>query len=84
VTLDPSLQKLIERLPPAAELDIFKLLEAIYETRLTARVSFDFHNGVPRQVDLGPPVRLAICQGLPMGHPAGATAESNGKGRRRG
>ena len=59
--LPKTLQDLLAALPDAAQLDFARLQEALYRVRFTGPVTFDYSNGVPRQINLGPPVRLAIC-----------------------
>ena len=60
--ISPKVQELLAQLQPSAEgLDILQVFEALYNTRFTGPVGFDFLNGRPRQINLGAPVKLAIC-----------------------
>lgn len=61
--ISPTLQALLDRLPPADRLEFGPLLLAIEEVRFTGPLTIDFLNGIPRQISLGQPVKLAICQG---------------------
>lgn len=63
MTLSPGLQRLLDQLPPGQALDFQRLLESIYYTRFTGPMTIDFLNGIPKQINLGQPVRLAICAG---------------------
>lgn len=57
-------QRLLDRLPPPEEgLEFQALLEALYSVRFTGPLTLDFLNGLPRQINLGQPVRLTIVQG---------------------
>jgi len=67
VTLDQRIAELLAHLPPAEQLEFAALQEAIYRVRFTGPVTIDFLNGVPRQISLGQPVKLAICQATPAG-----------------
>jgi len=67
VTLDQRIAELLAHLPPAEQLEFAALQEAIYRVRFTGPVTIDFLNGVPRQISLGQPVKLAICQGQSAG-----------------
>lgn len=62
-SLAPSLQRLLDSLPPGDQLDFQRLLDAVYTVRFTGPLTIDFLNGLPRQINLGQPVRLAICAG---------------------
>lgn len=58
------LQDLLARLPPDTRpLDFQQLIEAVYQVRWTGPITIDFHNGTPKQISLGQPVKLAICAG---------------------
>jgi len=60
----PNGQSAIERLLaqlPKGDLELQTLFTSIYQTRFTGPISFDFLNGVPRQINLGQPVKLVIC-----------------------
>jgi len=67
VTLDQRIAELLAHLPPAEQLEFAALQEAIYRVRFTGPVTIDFLNGVPRQISLGQPVKLAICHAQPSG-----------------
>lgn len=57
-------QRLLSLLPaPEEGLEFPRLLEALYSVRFTGPLTVDFLNGVPRQISLGPPIRLTILQG---------------------
>jgi hypothetical protein len=66
-TLSLSLQTLLASLPPADQLNFPRLLEAISAVRYTGPVVIHLLNGVPKQVDLGAPIRLSIYEGLDKG-----------------
>jgi hypothetical protein len=57
-----ALERLLQQLPPDQALDFMRLMEAVYQVRFTGPITFDFFNGVPKQINLGQPVRLSICQ----------------------
>lgn len=61
MTQGPALTRLLAELPPDQALEFQTLLEAIYTTRFTGPLTVDFLNGMPRQINLGPPVKLTIC-----------------------
>jgi hypothetical protein len=63
MTLNKAVQDLLDRLPTTAELEWPSLQAAIYGARYTGPMTVHFLNGVPRQIDLGAPVRLSICHG---------------------
>ena len=64
-TLAPKLQALLESLPPSDQLGFFQLWEAIHRIRYTGPVVVNCFNGVPKQINLGQPIQLAICSGEP-------------------
>ena len=72
MTLDARLQALVDGLPAPDRLDFFALCESMYKIRFTGPTTIHWLNGLPRQIDLGQPVKLTICQG-------DVTAESEGK-----
>ena len=61
--LAPTLQKLLDSLPAGGQLEFQSLLDAVYRVRFTGPLTIDFLNGQPRQINLGQPVKLAICGG---------------------
>ena len=61
--LHPTIQRLLDHLPPADQLDFARLLEAVGTVRFTGPLTIDFLNGVPQQINLGQPVKLLICHG---------------------
>ena len=64
MTPSKPLQALLALLPAdTAGLEFGQLLLAIDEVRFTGTVTLDFMNGRPRQISLGPPIRLGIYQG---------------------
>lgn len=63
MSMSKALQDLLNRLPPTGPLDFFVLMEAIERVKFTGPLTIDFLNGYPRQINLGPPVRLTICRG---------------------
>lgn len=69
MTTSETLQRLLAALPDQDQLEFTKLLEAIYRVRFTGPLVIDFQNGIPRQINLGPPMRLAICHGQPTSLP---------------
>lgn len=60
---DP-ITKLLEVLPPSGQLHYLAFSEAMYQSRFTGSTTIHWRNGLPRQVDLGSPVRLSIVQPL--------------------
>lgn len=67
MTLDQRIAELLAHLPPVEQLEFAALQDAIYQVRFTGPVTIDFLNGVPRQISLGQPVKLAICHATPAG-----------------
>ena len=67
MTLTPALQKLIDALPPPERLTYLSIADAIYQARYTGFTGIHWLNGVPRQIDLGAPVRLTIVEALDSG-----------------
>jgi len=65
--ISPTLQALLDRLPPADRLEIAALLEAIDGARFTGPLLINFLNGKPRQISLGQPITLTICEADPPG-----------------
>lgn len=61
--LDPHVLTLLDLLPQEG-LDFGGLMEAIDRARYTGSVVIAFRNGRPQQINLGAPVKLAICQGV--------------------
>lgn len=61
--MNPALQALLAQLPPDEQLEFGALLQAIERVRFTGPLLIDFLNGKPRQINLGPPVKLSICAG---------------------
>lgn len=59
---NPALQRLLDSLP-AGDLEFARLLEAVERSKFTGPLTIDFFNGRPRQINLGPPVKLTICTG---------------------
>ena len=58
------LQRLLTQLPaPDHGLEFPALLEALYSVRFTGPLTVDFLNGIPRQINLGQPIKLTIVQG---------------------
>ena len=64
MTLDATIARLVASLPPAERLTFMALAEAIYSVRFTGATTIHWRNGVPKQIDLGAPVKLAIVEGL--------------------
>lgn len=61
--MNEALQKLLGKLDPGQELEFASFLLAIYEVRFTGRYSVDCLNGIPRQINIGEPIKLTICAG---------------------
>jgi hypothetical protein len=55
-----AIERLLARLPKG-DLEIQALFESIYQTRFTGPIAFDILKGVPRQINLGQPVKQVIC-----------------------
>ena len=78
MTVAPALQQLLSALPEAEQLEFQSLLVALYKVRYTGFIGIHCKNGLPKQVDLGAPVRLSIVEGdhaptaAPLDSPAGA------------
>jgi hypothetical protein len=64
MTIAPALEKLLTQLPPADQLQFQSLLEAVFTTKYTGFIGLHCFNGIPKQVDLGSPIRLSIVEGL--------------------
>lgn len=62
MTLDPRIQRILDQLPEGP-LEFQDLQQAIYNARYSGPLTFDFLNGLPKQINLGQPVKLVICQG---------------------
>lgn len=59
-----TLEALLARLPSGgADLEFGQLLEALHQARFTGPLTVDFLNGMPRQINLGQPVRFSIVHG---------------------
>lgn len=62
--MDPKLQKLLDALGPAEQLSFMRIAEALYQTKFTGSTEIHWFNGVPKQLNLGAPVKLAIVEGF--------------------
>lgn len=62
--LTDSIARILAALPSDQERHFLALTEAIYRAKYTGQIVVHFKNGEPRQVDLGAPVKLSICQPL--------------------
>jgi hypothetical protein len=62
--LNPQVEALLAQLETDPGLEFVRLLEAVHTIRFTGPLTVDFLNGIPRQINLGHPVKLAICQGV--------------------
>lgn len=80
--LNQMIETFLARLPESAQLDFFGLLETLEATRFTGPVTFDFLNGKPRQINLGAPVKLTICEGFPAGGSTGGGSGGLDKGKK--
>lgn len=67
MTMDERVADLLRRLSPQEQLELGTLFDAIERVRFTGPVTIDFLNGMPRQISLGQPVKLAICHGTTNG-----------------
>jgi hypothetical protein len=76
VTVSPSLQKLIDALPEPERLTFFALAETIYRVRYTGYTGIQWLNGIPKQLDLGSPVKLSIVEGISPALDSGARNRS--------
>lgn len=63
MSLSPQLQSLLAQLPNGDRVDFSALLTALYHVRHTGPITLHLFNGVPKQVDLGAPIRLSIVEG---------------------
>lgn len=61
--MNQRLQALLAQLPPSEQVDFSQLLSALYTVRHTGPITLHLFNGVLKQVDLGPPIRLSIVEG---------------------
>lgn len=61
--LHEKLTELLQGLSARDQLEFQALIDAVYRVRFTGPLTIDFRNGVPQQVNVGPPVRLTICRG---------------------
>jgi hypothetical protein len=59
--------RLLELLPPTDQLHYLAFSEAMYQARFTGPTTIHWKDGLPKQVDLGSPVRLSIVQPLDKG-----------------
>lgn len=80
MTPAPSKQlvELLSRLPAGQDLEYTRLMELLYETRFTGRITLDYRNGMPQQIDLGPPIKLSICHAEPGSSPGGGLDKPSG------
>lgn len=60
-------QALLQRLQATQDLEFHVLLEAVHSVRFTGPLTIDFLNGIPQQINLGQPVKLAICHATSEG-----------------
>lgn len=65
--LHEKLTTLLQGLSERDQLEFQALIDAVYRVRFTGPLTIDFRNGVPQQVNVGPPVRLTICRGTVNG-----------------
>lgn len=65
--MTPQLKALLDRLPDDQSVDFDRLRLALKAVRYTGPSVIHWFNGEPRQVDLGPPVKLSIVGGLDTG-----------------
>lgn len=63
MTLAPVLVRLLAELPESDQLDFERLQQALLTVRFTGPVTYHYLNGIPHQINLGQPVKLAICRG---------------------
>jgi hypothetical protein len=61
--MTPQLKALLDRLPDDQRVDFDRLCAAILAIRYTGPSTIHWLNGVPKQIDLGPPIKLSIVQG---------------------
>lgn len=64
MTFDPKLQKLLASLPPPEQMSFLRLADALSQAKFTGSTTVHWLNGVPKQLDLGSPVRLSIVEGV--------------------
>jgi hypothetical protein len=70
--MTPQLKALLDRLPDDQRVDFANLQAALKAIRYTGPSVVHWLNGEPKQIDLGPPVKLSIVAGLdkrPQGDP---------------
>lgn len=70
--MDAKLQAFLDGLPTPDSLEFLALCESMYRIRFTGPTTIHWRNGLPKQIDLGQPIRLTICSGE-------VTDESEGK-----
>lgn len=63
MTMDQRLQAFLASLPADGQLEFLGLCEAIYKIRFTGPTMIHWRNGLPKQIDMGQPIRLTICAG---------------------
>lgn len=64
--MTPQLKALLDRLPADQQVDFDNLRAALKAIRYTGPSTIHWLNGDPKQIDLGPPVKLSIVAGLDM------------------
>lgn len=66
--MTPQLQALLDSLPDSDRVEWVNLVSAVYTARYTGISIIHWKNGVPKQIDLGQPIRLSIVSGLDTPH----------------
>lgn len=62
--MTPQLRALLDRLPDDQRINFDQLWAALKAVRYTGCTPVHWQNGVPKQIDLGPPVKLSIVAGV--------------------
>ena len=63
--LSATLQALIDALPESDRLTFQALQEALYRVRFSGSFTVHCRNGIPKRIDLGPPIALSIVEADP-------------------
>lgn len=75
--MTPQLKALLDQLPENQKVDFDYLRAALKAVRFTGCTPIHWSNGELKQIDLGPPIRLSIVEGLdrPLDNGKGSTSK---------